>query len=77
MEQRTKHTEIAREFNFEAAYNRLGSDTGIIESAGASCAGGFATGAVGGKANKPGTGKPKNIGNKIKRMKTIVGKGIY
>jgi hypothetical protein len=45
-------------------------------SAGGTSAGAMAAGPTG-AANKPGTGKPKDLGNKVKRAKIQLGKGVY
>ena len=44
---------------------------------GATGVGGIAAGIAGAATGKPGTGKPKDLGNKVKRTKIQVGKGVY
>lgn len=55
-------------------------DSNIVKedaSGGSSSAGGIAISMSGGGSYKPGTGKPKKIGNTSKMAKYTVGKGIY
>lgn len=56
----------------EYAFNKLINE---MATGGASSAGGVATVVAGG--GKPGTGKPKKVGNSVKKQKIQVGKGVY
>lgn len=69
----------AKEKIHDKDVTKAAKQTGRVQenaSAGGTCAGAMATG-VTGAANKPGTGKPKKIGNIVKRTNPTVGKGIY
>lgn len=66
------------EFTMKAA-NKIAAKAPVTEdaSAGGCSAGAIATGVAGAKPNKPGTGIPKELGNKVKRTKPTLGKGVY
>lgn len=72
----SKQESVAPAFSFESAEAKFDELLGEDASAGASSAGAIATvpAQLGGK---PGTGKPKKVGNMVKRPKVTVGKGIY
>jgi hypothetical protein len=64
------------EFTMKAA-NKLNQPVKEDASAGGTSVGGIATGIAGAKGGKPGTGKPKELGNKVSRKQVQVGKGVY
>jgi hypothetical protein len=69
-------TESMPSFNMESAEKQFEDLVKEDASAGACSAGAVAT-VVKPLGGKPGTGKPKKVGNMIKRPKVTVGKGVY
>ena len=64
------------EFTMKAK-NKVAQPVKEDASAGGTSAGAMAAGVAGAKQGKPGTGKPKELGNKVSRKQVQVGKGIY
>jgi hypothetical protein len=76
MHEQAEETEML-DFNESAAAYAVEKLISEDASGGASSAGGIAISMSGGGNHKPGTGKPKKIGNSAKMSKYTVGKGVY
>ena len=63
----------ATQKELQAARKNVSEDA----TGGSSCAGGMAITMTGGGSHKPGTGKPKKVGNTGKMKAYTVGKGVY
>jgi hypothetical protein len=59
------------------AQNKMAQPVKEDATGGSTSVGGIAAGVAGARAGKPGTGKPKDLGNKVSRKQVQVGKGVY